>query len=304
VKTAEDFGPDIILILHAWRCAAVFDALRARFGVPAVVSLRGTDANEMLEDPDRGPTIVRILDASDAVTVFHEALRDGLALFASRLVRKSHVIPNGLKLPASDVNFRHRLGIPAGAFAFVNLSGLREVKGPLALLERLARLRKRYPGVHFLHAGPGIERRVTGPFMAFARAHAWVHHEDAVPHEEIDSFLRAGDVYVSASRSEGMPHAVGEAMAVGLPALLSDIPGHRAMARPGAEALFYRESDDFLIEAGRLVENGSLRAALGSAARKRAHRNLIGSDEVGDYVRLFERLLRKTAVGPGTKGNQ
>jgi glycosyltransferase involved in cell wall biosynthesis len=39
-------------------------------------------------------------------------------------------------------------------------------------------------------------------------------------------YLQAANVYISASTAEGMPNSLLEAMACGLPALVSDIPGH------------------------------------------------------------------------------
>lgn len=42
----------------------------------------------------------------------------------------------------------------------------------------------------------------------------------------VDEYLQACDIYVSASKSEGMPNGVLEAMSTGLPVLLSDIPQH------------------------------------------------------------------------------
>ena len=44
---------------------------------------------------------------------------------------------------------------------------------------------------------------------------------------KIERYLQAADVYVSSSKSEGLPNGVLEAMATGLPVLLSNIPQHQ-----------------------------------------------------------------------------
>lgn len=46
----------------------------------------------------------------------------------------------------------------------------------------------------------------------------------------VQDYLSAADVYLSASKSEGMPLSVLEALNVGVPSLLSDIPPHREIA--------------------------------------------------------------------------
>ena len=47
----------------------------------------------------------------------------------------------------------------------------------------------------------------------------------------VHSYLQAADFIVSASHSEGMPNAVLEGLAAGLPAILSDIPAHREIVQ-------------------------------------------------------------------------
>ena len=46
-------------------------------------------------------------------------------------------------------------------------------------------------------------------------------------HQNVNEYLKSSDVYVSTSKSEGMPNGVLEAMATGLPVILSDIEQHK-----------------------------------------------------------------------------
>jgi glycosyltransferase involved in cell wall biosynthesis len=88
-----------------------------------------------------------------------------------------------------------------------------------------------------------------------------------------------------------MPHAVREAMANGLPTLLSDIPGHRMMADEGKEALFFGGEEDFVRHVARLIQDASLRKALGSRARERVTKELSERDEIDAYLALLKALV-------------
>ena len=46
---------------------------------------------------------------------------------------------------------------------------------------------------------------------------------------DVRTFYAAADAFVAPSRSEGMPYAVAEALATGVPVVASDIPGHRVL---------------------------------------------------------------------------
>jgi len=60
-----------------------------------------------------------------------------------------------------------------------------------------------------------------------------------------DEYLRLSDAFVFPSKREGMPNALLEALATGLPCIVSDIAPHRelALANPSAQFLFFRSGD-------------------------------------------------------------
>lgn len=73
----------------------------------------------------------------------------------------------------------------------------------------------------------------------FGEAPAWV--ELLLPREDVGAYYGAADVFLSASRTEGMPYAVSEAAYCGMPLALSDIEPHRALSLPRAE--WFPQSD-------------------------------------------------------------
>ncbi len=60
---------------------------------------------------------------------------------------------------------------------------------------------------------------------------------------DIEDYLAASDVYISTSKSEGLPNGVLEAMAMGLPLLLSDIPQHLEVMNNLTCGLTYKLGD-------------------------------------------------------------
>lgn len=290
---AREFQPEVAMVMHAWRCATALRVIKQTDGVPVVASLRGTDANEMLDDPATRSEIAAALTASDAIVVFHDRFKRRLAAMDAQWGAKTRVIANGVDLSQSNVDYRARQAIPAAAFVFATVAGLREVKRPLWPVPLLAQLRERHPAIFWVHAGPPIEAALAAQMQAFAAQRSWIRHVDTVPHEEMDSFFRAADVVVSASRSEGMPHAVREAMLAGRALLLSDIEGHRVEAEPEREALFFGDAAGFLAQAARLIEGPALRASLGAAARQRVMADLGRHDEIAAYLNLFNGLVAR-----------
>ena len=83
----------------------------------------------------------------------------------------------------------------------------------------------------------------------------------------IEQYYRAADLCVSSSRSEGLPFNVMEAMACGLPAVLSDVKGHEDLVRSGENGfLFPYDDKNAFIRAVKQAAEPTFRAQMSAAA--------------------------------------
>ncbi len=292
-------NPDLVVIMHAWRCATAFHAARSAVDAPVIVSLRGTDSNEMMEDIQKKGVIHSVLRASDAITVFSEDMRHKVVSHSPSVGSRIAIIPNGLHLPTSDLDYRKKLGLDSTAFVIVGVAGIRTEKRVVWLLNALSRVRARGVDLTYIHAGPVIDEAAGEMFRDYCKRKTWIHYAGVVPHSDVISFMKAGDLFISASRSEGMPHAVREAMAAELPCLLSDIEGHHGLARDGVEALFFDGEESFSSKLITLMNEKRLRRELAENGRLRVQRDLSRKPEIEEYLTLFAEVAkRRTTARP------
>ena len=89
---------------------------------------------------------------------------------------------------------------------------------------------------------------------------------------DMPAWYRMADACVSASRPEGLPFNVMEAMYAGLPVVASQVKGHVDLIEDGADGLLYEYGDTEACakQVARLMADASLRQALSAAARVRA----------------------------------
>lgn len=116
---------------------------------------------------------------------------------------------------------------------------------------------------------------------------------------ELSPLLRKSGIFVLPSRKEGVSNALLEAQAMGLPAVVSDIPGNRAVVIHGVNGLVVRTGDaDALAEAllG-LMWNEVMRRDMAACARERA-RTVFGMDivcrqTIDMYMRIVSRSCHR-----------
>ena len=137
-------------------------------------------------------------------------------------------IPNGIDLERASAATRSRaqvlsdLGICAGEHLILMFGWHPTVKGVDVAIDAVQTLVNRGHPVVLGVVGTERLREFVRTRMNGQRRE-WL--KVLSPMADVANLYQAASVFVSASRSEGMPSAVSEAMANGIPVVLSDIPG-------------------------------------------------------------------------------
>jgi len=243
-----------------------------RRGVPYVVRPLGTLNRWGIENrrPWLKQASLRLIDRSvlsgaAAVHFTSEEERDEGAMVASGM--RPVVIPNpvelsfdGDRLPAGWL--RSRYPATAGKKVILFLSRLHPKKGLDLLLAAFAQLRAQVPDVALVLGGAGeedfVERlRQQARDLGIDSYVVWAGFLEG---ESKQAAMEEADVFVLPSYSENFGVAVVEAMAAGLPVVLSDhVALHREVAAAGAGLVVPCEVAPLSDALLRLLQNPSLR---------------------------------------------
>jgi len=285
--------PDLLHGFHAFTAGPHAVEQAATLRIPAVVSITGTDLNHDLFDPVRRGRVAAALRGADGVVVFHETMLDALARELPEVGGKVRVIRQAVRCNEARSDFRRRLGIGPEDVVFFLPAGIRRVKNLTFCLPPLTALRARDPRVKVVYAGPILETEEGERLLSRIRERDWAHYLGEVSHEEICGMLKAVEVVVNSSLSEGgMSNALLEAMSRGVAVLAADIPGNRSLVVDGVDGLLFRDEADFAAKAGRLLTDPGLRRRLGEAARAKIERDFTLEREIDGYEALYADLLR------------
>ncbi|WP_170128015.1 glycosyltransferase [Euzebya rosea] len=125
---------------------------------------------------------------------------------------------------------REALGIPAEAFVLVSVANCHDFKNHLTMVRAMAQLDD---GVRWLHVGSGgleEEEQALARELGVEKRISFLGQRDPL------QALRAADLFVMNSHYEGQGISAIEALASGLPAVLSDVPGLRNLGDMGVPA--------------------------------------------------------------------
>jgi glycosyltransferase involved in cell wall biosynthesis len=114
------------------------------------------------------------------------------------------------------------------------------------------------------------------------------------PTSQVQDYFRAADVFVMPSLREGLPIALLEAMACGLPCVASRLPGATdVMIEDGINGRLVPPGDSaaFASALGELIANPSEAAAMGAAARRTVEERYTMKRVADTWLAAYEQVL-------------
>ena len=113
-----------------------------------------------------------------------------------------------------------------------------------------------------------------------------VHFGGQVPYNDLPRWYQMADIYISPSHVDGSSVSLMEALASGLPCLVSDIPGNREWISEGVNGWLFRDgnADDLAGKISQAVQARSSFKKISASARKTA-------EQKADWKRNFGTLL-------------
>jgi glycosyltransferase involved in cell wall biosynthesis len=242
-----------------------------------------------------------LLRRADAVIAISSDIRN---VFLVRGVDSAriHSIPNGIDMSQFDsipqsakAPIRVRLGLPVQPVLAIYSGRLSRAKGLLTLAVAWKSLTQRYRDIHLLIAGSGSSSfdNCEAELKDYMRRHGLndtVSFLGQVPN--VCDYLQAADLFVLPSDSEGFPLGLVEAMAVGLPSVVTRVSGAVDVVRDRDNGILIPIQDAGALEAAFewLLRNRDQWESIGRKARTTVREYCELTSVTDRYLALFQSL--------------
>ena len=223
-----------------------------------------------------------------------EATAEDLIRWCTNIAARIQVIPNGIPLETFEAAHPAKLApVPAGASRLVFVARFEPQKDHVTLIKALTTV----TNAHLVLVGDGPLRSQLEDLVRLLGVTPRVSFLGK--RNDVASVLKASDIYVHSTNSDGFGIAACEAMAGGLPVIASDVPG-LAQVVEGAGILFPVGDHAALArEIQALLASPERRREMSNASRQRAQCFRI-EKTVDGYLAMYESVLQQRAKPVGT----
>lgn len=204
--------------------------------------------------------------------------------------------------PVAEVaQIRRDLHLPIDGILVLYVGYLWNRKGLRELIEAFAKVHTQCPSTTLIICGAGNDEKSIISAADRSAARAAIRFVGGVDPCNVHRYLQASDVFVLPSYAEGMPNAVMEAMACGLPVVTTTVGGLPAALGGSEGAILVPPKDvnslkDALMD---VINNKQKRERMGRASRQLAEEDFgvqRNARKILDYLSLVTNQQTPTSV--------
>ena len=296
-----------IVHLHGYSTKNIITTVIAKtFRKPIVLSLHTAGFDEMTAIDRQGSLALWSFLSADLYISVSPGLVDSY-LAAGLPPERIRLIPNGIDLdrfspvlPEQQAALRARLALPPGQPLIVFVGFFSADKQPRVLFDAWLRLQAAGQTATLLFVGATrsdyfeVDDRIA-PAMTADAARAGIDSRlrfAGVTHD-VASYLQASDLFVLPSRREGLPVALLEAMACGLPCIASRLPGStETIIEDGVNGVLTPPGDEPALAGAmaRLLADAAARRRLGTAARATIAERFSSGDTADRWLDAYDLI--------------
>lgn len=153
------------------------------------------------------------------------------------------------------------------------------------------------PDINLILLGGGSQGSKIRQILMNGGVMERVHFGGHVSQADLPRWYHMADLYISPSHVDGSSVTLMEALASGLPCLVSDIPGNKEWIQDGVNGWLFRDGDaeDLAEKILYAVRNRSLFEGIGAAARKTAEEKADWKKNFGKLLEAYNRSLSRRA---------
>jgi glycosyltransferase involved in cell wall biosynthesis len=188
--------------------------------------------------------------------------------------------------PGEEPGNADQHGPKDSTFTLISTRGWEPIYGVDLIARAFTKAAQQHPELRLLMLGNGSQASELRQIFNRARVGDKVRFPGQVSQRELPRLYRVADLYISASHSDGTSISLLEAMASGLPALVSDIPGNQEWITHGENGWLFPDGDADALTSAIIfaVKERDKLAEMGRAARKLA-------EQRADWETNFQVML-------------
>jgi len=289
----KSFRPDLVIAFFGVPSGPIAWIMKLLTGIPYIVSMRGGDVPGF-RPYDFGtyhrllaPFLRIIWHGADALVANSQGLGNLALAFSPH--SEIQLIPNGVNLE-EYIPIEREWSSPR----LLSVGRVVYQKGLDLAMQALAELKtltwewtivgdgNARPELEAMAENLGIKERI--------RFVGWQEKE------ALTSLYGAANLFLFPSRHEGMPNALLEAMASGLPSIVTEIAGSEELTIHEETGLVVPSEDVEMLKNALklLIPDTKRRQRLGEAARARVETSYSWDDVASRYIQLAEKILKKS----------